>query len=418
MKKKYIYGIIILLICWGGWISTSFFIKIELNGSKKIYLEPNTEYIEQGAKAYFFGTRLRVVIDGGVNTKVGKSYDIYYVARNPLGIVRKVKRTVIVKDKNKPTITLRGNNTMILKVGDTYKEPGYQAIDLEEGNITNKVVVKKELQLEKVGTSKISYIVTDHNGNKTVETRIIRTIPKELVYQDRYDDIDNTSRGWGHGNKKNHQRSKADVPQEELSPYSAYYMGPDEKVIYLTFDEGSNDTYMKEIFRVLKEKNVKATFFFCKNYITSNPNLMKELVKDKQIVGNHTARHKMMPTLATRENYELYKKEIVDTETAFKKITGKEIAKVYREPAGEWSYRSLAMIQDMGYRTYFWSAAYVDFEGDLSKEEALNNMMQMYHNGVIYLIHPKNKGNYLALADFIDNMKKLGYRFDTVDKIG
>lgn len=417
MKKKYIYIIGILLSCWLIWISTTFFIKIELNGAKTIYLEPNEEYIEKGAQAYFFRTRLAVVTSGTVNTKIGKRYDIYYMARNPLGIVKKVKRTVIVKDKNSPKITLRGSQTMFLKVGDTYKEPGYEAIDLEDGNITNQVIVKKDLKLDQVGSSQITYTVSDKSGNKKTVTRIIRTIPKELLYQDRYDNIDNTSRGWGHGNKKNHQREVADVAQEDLAPYSAYYMGPDEKVIYLTFDEGSNDTYTKEIFQVLKDKNVKATFFFCKNYIASNADLMKELVKDKQVVGNHTARHKMMPTLANRENYEAYKKEIQETEQTFKKVTGKDIAKVYREPAGEWSYRSLALVQDMGYRTYFWSAAYVDFAGDLSKEDALDKMMQLYHNGAIYLIHPKNKGNYLALGDFIDKMKSLGYRFDTVDKI-
>lgn len=418
MKKRYICVIIVLFVCWLIWISTTFFIKIELNGPKKIYLEPNTEYLEEGAKAYFFKTRLSVVVDGVVNTKIGGQYDIYYVARNPFGIVRKVKRTVIVKDRNQPEIILRGNQTMILKVGDSYKEPGYEAKDLEEGDITNRVVVKKELKLDQVGFSKITYTVSDKSGNKATATRIIRTIPKELLYQDRYDNIDNTSRGWGHGNKKNHQRSVADVTQEALAPYSAYYMGPDEKVIYLTFDEGANDTYTKEIFQVLKDKNVKATFFFCKKYMEQNADLIKALVKDKQMVGNHTSHHKPMPTFANRENYEQYKKEIIDTENAFKKITGKSMPKLYREPAGEWSYRSLAMVQDMGYRTYFWSAAYVDFEGDLSKEDALNKMMQLYHNGVIYLIHPKNKGNYLALGDFIDKMKSLGYRFDTVDKIG
>lgn len=418
MKKKYIYVIVILLLIWLLWIGTILLIKIDLNGDKVIYMEPNTEYEEEGATAHFLGTRLRVTIDGTVNTHIGKTYSIYYAARNPLGIVRKIKRTVIVRDRNKPVLTLRGNKTVVLKQGNVYKEPGYQAIDPEEGDISHKVTVKKALNTNKIGLSSITYTVSDRSGNKAEVIRAIRVIPKVLTYLDEYDKLDNMSRGWGHGNKKDHKRPQADVTPEILKPYSAYYMGDDEKVIYLTLDEGSNDTYVKEIMGVLREKKVRATFFLCRKYMDDNKALIRQMVKDGHIVGNHTSHHKMMPTLANKTQYDTYRKEITDTADTFREITGKEMPKVYREPAGEWSYRSLRMVQDMGYRTYFWSAAYVDFEGDLSKTEALQKLMSLYHNGAIYLLHPKNKGNYLALADFIDNMRDMGYRFDTVDQIG
>ncbi len=76
------------------------------------------------------------------------------------------------------------------------------------------------------------------------------------------------------------------------------------------------------------------------------------------------------------------------------------------------------MVCDLGYRTYFWSHGYYDYGSDVSEEEALKTMMDHYHNGAIYLLHPSNKGNWEALDDFIREMKRLGYRFDTVDHIG
>ena len=94
------------------------------------------------------------------------------------------------------------------------------------------------------------------------------------------------------------------------------------------------------------------------------------------------------------------------------------MGKVYREPAGEWSYRSLKIVSDMGYRTYFWSADHYDFDYTVTKEKAYDEMMKRYHNGAIYLLHPKNKGNYEALGDFIDEMKSQGYTFGLVDEIG
>ena len=91
--------------------------------------------------------------------------------------------------------------------------------------------------------------------------------------------------------------------------------------------------------------------------------------------------------------------------------------KIYREPRGEWSYRTLQILKDLGYKTYFYSAYYLDFEEDVSKEKALNELTKKVHNGAIYLLHPKNKGNYLALDTFIKTMKKQGYRFDLVQNI-
>ena len=194
-------------------------------------------------------------------------------------------------------------------------------------------------------------------------------------------------------------------------------MGPDEKIIYLTFDEGSNDTYTEEIVDVLNENDVKATFFFCKGFMKNNPELMKKIAQSGHSVGNHTANHYSMPTLATRTNFQKYLNEIEENEKVFKEITGVEMDKVYREPKGEYSYRSLQIVHDLGYKSYFWSADHYDFDYDVSKEKAFSELEKRYHNGAIYLLHPKNRGNYEAMDSFIKHMKNLGYTFGLVRDI-
>ena len=316
-----------------------------------------------------------------------------------------------------PSIELNGNQIINLKIGEKFNEPGYKAIDDKDGNITNKVKIINNINYNIPGTYEITYEITN-SKNKTFSTRRFINIEIDNIsYKDEFDSIDNQTREWGAKNKKDGTRSIGNTTSEDLLKYNAYYIGADEKTIYLTFDEGQNDTYIKEIVDVLNKKGIKATFFFCKSFITSNPSLMKLLVNNGHSVGNHTANHVDMTKLANRENFQKYVNQIKQVEDTFKEVTGTNLDKVYREPKGIWSYRSLEIVKNLGYKTYFWSAAYVDFNGELSKEEALKLMLERLHNGAIYLIHPNNKGNYLALSDFIDEAIKLGFTFDLVKNI-
>lgn len=320
------------------------------------------------------------------------------------------------------TLTLKGNTMMTLQLGDTYKEPGYQAIDTKEGDLTKKVSINSTLNENIPGTYQITYTITNQKGDKQVVKRFVTVEGiQNIEYKDSYDDIDNTLRTWWSGNKKDHERPTegAGNKEEVLKQYGAYYMSTNEteKVLYLTFDEGSNQTYTSEIVDVLNDNDVKATFFFCQGFMKSNPDLMKKIASSGHSVGNHTANHKSMPSLATRTNFQKYISEITENEKTYKEITGVDMDKVYREPKGEYSYRSLQIIHDLGYKTYFWSADHYDFDYDVSKEKALDELEKRYHNGAIYLIHPKNKGNYEALDKFIKDMKDLGYTFGLVKDI-
>ena len=139
-------------------------------------------------------------------------------------------------------------------------------------------------------------------------------------------------------------------------------MGPNEKVLYLTFDEGGLETYVKEIVDVLDKNNVKATFFLCRKFIEENAELIKQMAETGHTIANHTSHHLNMPSLATRENFEKYIQEIEEVEQTYYQITGKNMEKVYRDPKGEWSYRDLQIMKDLGYKTYFYSADYLDYK--------------------------------------------------------
>lgn len=317
-----------------------------------------------------------------------------------------------------PQIILKGNKMVTLSTGESYEEFGYELKDSCGENLENRLEIENRVDYQKPGTYEIFYTVSNQYGNVAQERRFVTVKASNFTYQESYDDIDNQVRGWGLPNKKDGLRpALADGLVKTLAPYDAYLIGADEKVLYLTFDEGSNDTYLKEIVDVLNQNDVKATFFFCRRYILDNPDLMKLLVESGHSVGNHTANHKQMASYATRENIQKYLDEIVAVEKAFEEVTGTKMDRIYREPKGEYSYRSLQIMKDLGYKTYFWSIAYVDFAETLSKKQALYEMTSRVHNGAIYLMHPKNKGNYEALDDFIKQMKAKGYTFDMVKNI-
>ncbi len=315
-----------------------------------------------------------------------------------------------------PNLQLKGSELVIITVGEKYKESGYTATDKIDGNLTKKVKISGTIDNNKTGTYELKYEIKNSSGIKAEAKRFVKVIDTPY-YKDSYDNLDNTKRGWWSGNKKDHSRPAGGADINELKKYAAYFMGPNDKVLYLTFDEGGDETYVKEIVEVLNKNNVQATFFLCKNYMVKNADLIKEMVKDGHSIGNHTANHYSMPGLATRAKFDKYLAEIQNMEKAYKDITGQEMDKIYRDPRGEWSYRDLQIVKDLGYRSFFYSADYLDWNGEVSKEYALNELMKRYHNGAIYLLHPKNKGNYLALDSFIKEMKKLGYRFDLVKNI-
>lgn len=261
---------------------------------------------------------------------------------------------------------------------------------------------------------------TENNEQTEINKETEKNEPKtELVY----DPVETpaqpteTSSLVGYNDKKSwwFRRNSDHLPPSaqmdiNISQYDAYYLGDTQhKVIYLTFDEGYENGYTTQILDILKANDVKAAFFVTKDYIERNPELIKRMVDEGHIVGNHSVTHSDMPDLSDEQ----IKSELDECAEYFKEVTGVEMPRFFRPPAGVYSIRSLEKTQDAGYKTIFWSFAYKDWETDNQpgKEEAYNMVMNNYHNGSIMLLHAVSQSNTEALDDMIKSLKQEGYTF-------
>lgn len=200
----------------------------------------------------------------------------------------------------------------------------------------------------------------------------------------------------------------------KLSDYDAFYNGPkqpNKKSLYLTFDEGYENGYTDDILDVLKEKNVKAIFFVTSHYITYSPDTVKRMVAEGHVVANHTNHHYSMPSVAYSP--EVFNKELADVEFKFKELTGQDMPKFFRPPMGKYSQKSLAMTNDLGYKTIFWSFAYGDYEptNQPSPGYAKKHILGHLHDGSILLLHAISKTNADILSEVIDKSRNNGYEF-------
>ena len=203
----------------------------------------------------------------------------------------------------------------------------------------------------------------------------------------------------------------------QLAQYDAAYLGDiDEKVIYLTFDSGYENGSTAQILDVLKKHNAPAAFFLVGNYIERNGDLVRRMVDEGHIVGNHTMHHFDMSKLSEKE---AFAKELQDLETLFKETTGKDLPKYYRPPQGIYSQENLQMAKDLGYKTVFWSLAYVDWQNDAqpTREEAFSKLLPRIHNGAVVLLHSTSSTNAEILDELLTKWEAMGYRFASIDTL-
>ncbi len=204
---------------------------------------------------------------------------------------------------------------------------------------------------------------------------------------------------------------------DALQKLDAAYMGnPEEKVLYLTFDSGYENGCTEKILDVLKAHNVPAAFFLVGHYMEQNPDLVRRMVAEGHIVGNHTVHHYNMDQLSEKS---VFQKELQGVEELFKEITGKELPRYYRPPQGLYSKENLKMAQQLGYKTVFWSLAYVDWNNDAqpSRDFAMQKLLPRIHNGGVILLHSTSQTNAEILDEFLTTLEKDGYRFGTVDEL-
>lgn len=326
---------------------------ITLKGSDKVTVCPNQSYQEEGYESIdnYDGNLTNEVV-----VEVNKNFILYSV-KDHSGNIFAIKREIIYEDKNPPTITLKGGNAYSLYVGENYQEPGYEAHDHCDGNLTDKVIVKSNVNTKKIGTYEITYEVTDNASNTTKVSRKVVVL----------------------GPKPNNG-----------------------KVIYLTFDDGPSTSITPALLDILKEENVKATFF-----VLNHGDSLDYLIKKEYEEGHTVAIH------GNSHNY----KQIYHSSTAFfdnlniiqnkvKKITG-ETPMIIRFPGGSSNTVSrfnpgimtflTKEVKRRGFHYFDWNVGSGDAGEAHTPDEVYRNVIQGLGN----------KNNIVLMHDYANNYKTL-----------
>lgn len=219
---------------------------------------------------------------------------------------------------------------------------------------------------------------------------------------------------WGLGFKEDGKPPTGNASVADLAKHNAYYIGDTSKnIIYLTFDAGFENGNTEKILDALKKHNVKATFFLVGNYIETSPELVERMVEEGHTIGNHTYSHPDMSKISDEESF---KKELQSLESLYKETTGQELLKIYRPPQGKYCVSNLEMADKLGYKTIFWSLAYVDWYENKqpTKEEAFNKLLKRIHPGAIVLLHSTSKTNGDILDELLTKWEDMGYSFGEI----
>ena len=347
--------------------------ELKLLGKKEINLSLNEKYTDPGYKIVPNNKKYKVVIDNNIDENKTGSYEVKYSLQVKNKIINKVRKVNVI-DNISPEITLKGSDNIKLYESSDYEEPGFIAFDNYDGDITKKVIVQNDIK-EEIGDYKITYIVEDSSGNKTMVTRNVKILDK----------------------KKN--------------------IG----TIYLTFDDGpSNNT--SKILDILKQEDIKATFFLVNFNSSYNP-AVKRIYDEGHSIGIHSYTH----------NYKLiyssvgaYFDDLNKMNDKIKTITGSD-TKLLRFPGGSSNTISsfnkgimttlVKEVTNAGYHYFDWNVDSSDAWSARNSNDVYNNVINNLKNGTnIVLMHDlsSNEKTVNVLEKIIKDAKEKGYTFANI----
>ena len=428
--------------------------KINLQGLSDIEISYGTDYIENGATATFFGEDItsKIKITNNINTDKVGTYEVIYTVEHKSYKIKKI-RTVRIVDKKEPTITLEGEQEVDVCPNKSFKELGYKAIDEYDGDITDKVKIKKE-------NDKVTYTVKDSSGNSFSITRKLNRVDKTnpiitlkgnttmyLTLEDDFNEPGYTATDNCNDDLTDKVIISGEVKAGEKGTYTLTYEVTDDAnnkttverkiiisektdpssgvikkgTIFLTFDDGPSNVTTGEILDILKEENVKATFFVTNN----GPDyLIKRMYDEGHTVAIHTASHNYSKIYSSTDNYFADLKIVSDR---IKRITG-QTSKIVRFPGGSSNtiskrYSKGIMTKlteelfNQGYRYYDWNIDSGDASSAKTKEAVYNNVVGNLskNKANVVLMHDVKKATRDALRDIIHYGKENNYSFDRID---
>ena len=222
---------------------------------------------------------------------------------------------------------------------------------------------------------------------------------------------------WGLSFPTEGQPPTGNATVEDLAQYDAYYLGDTgQKVIYLTFDCGYENGCTEKILDALKKHNAPAAFFVVGHMIESAPDIVRRMAAEGHIVGNHTFHH---PDMSSISEQTAFQQELDSLAELYKETTGEELSSFYRPPQGKYSTDNLQQAKALGYKTIFWSLAYVDWYADdqPTPEQAFSKLLPRIHDGAIVLLHSTSSTNADILDELLTKWEEMGYHFASLDEL-
>lgn len=224
------------------------------------------------------------------------------------------------------------------------------------------------------------------------------------------------SYGWGYKKGEDNQPPEVGKYKDILEKHEAFYLDPSgDKQIYLTFDNGYEAGFTEQILNVLKEKKVPAAFFLTGHYVEDQPDLVRRMLKDGHIVGNHSDGHRDFTAISK----EKFTEDVTSLTEKVKKVDNSAVVQYIRPPKGTFNNDSLSWANELGYTHIFWSVAFVDWNEGSEKgwEHAYDQVMDQIHPGAIVLMHTVSQDNADALSHLIDDLREKGYTFKSLDHL-
>jgi len=190
-----------------------------------------------------------------------------------------------------------------------------------------------------------------------------------------------------------------------------YCVGTDDKICAVSFDAawGAEDTDL--LIEILKNYNVKATFFVVGDWVDKFPEEVKKLSDAGHDVMNHSDTHPYM----TRLDNNTLIQEVEKCSEKIENITNKKV-KLFRAPYGDYNSKVISKLNELGYYTIQWDVDSLDWK-DLSPDEIYTRVTQKTKNGSIILFHNAAKHTPETLPKILDKLKKDGFKFKKISEM-
>ena len=192
-----------------------------------------------------------------------------------------------------------------------------------------------------------------------------------------------------------------------LQEYGGMFVGDTtKKEVLFTFDLGYEAGYTEAVLDILKQHDIKAIFFLCGNYLKETA-IINRMLNEGHLIGNHTDRHKDLPTVST----EAITKDIVDFDIKYKEAFPTATPLTYfRPPKGNFCDRTLKAAKEQNLATMMWSIAIVDWGKEpIDGQKSADKITSRLHNGAIILLHITNSGTVDMMEKLVPMMKDKGY---------